>query len=166
MSIPLKSRNHFNFSASNKCRFLFKQIHFNLNSNEISKELLVNKFNMILNSQGRLSPMATKVSPATSYSKVTQRRWFGDIGCLSLVTFIEIWEATKHYTAELETFWTSRTSNLCQITAYILLVMCSLLSLDDLNSFYRSSHRRCSVKKGVLKNFANFTGKHLCWSFF
>ena len=29
-----------------------------------------------------------------------------------------------------------------------------------------SSHRRCSVKKGVLKNFANFTGKHLCWRLF
>ena len=26
----------------------------------------------------------------------------------------------------------------------------------------RSSHRRCSVKKGVLKNFANFKGIHLC----
>ena len=31
---------------------------------------------------------------------------------------------------------------------------------------YRSSHQRCSVKKGVLKNFANFTGKHPCWSLF
>ena len=28
----------------------------------------------------------------------------------------------------------------------------------------RSSHRRCPVKKGVLKNLANLTGKHLCWS--
>ena len=28
----------------------------------------------------------------------------------------------------------------------------------------RSIHRRCSVKKGVLKSFANFTGKHLCCS--
>ena len=28
--------------------------------------------------------------------------------------------------------------------------MCSLLSLDDLNRFSRSSHRRCSVRKGVL----------------
>ena len=28
MSIPLKSRNHFNFSAPNKYRFLFKQIVF------------------------------------------------------------------------------------------------------------------------------------------
>ena len=28
-----------------------------------------------------------------------------------------------------------------------------------------SNHRRCSVKKYVLESFANFTGKHLCWSF-
>ena len=33
-------------------------------------------------------------------------------------------------------------------------------------NFLRSSHRRCSVKKGVLRNFANFTGKHLCWNLF
>ena len=26
----------------------------------------------------------------------------------------------------------------------------------------RSNHRRCSVRKGVLGNFAKFTGKHLC----
>ena len=25
-------------------------------------------------------------------------------------------------------------------------------------------HQRCSVKKGILKTFANFTGKHLCWA--
>ena len=31
---------------------------------------------------------------------------------------------------------------------------------------YRSSHRRCSVKKGVLRNFTKFTGKHLCQSIF
>ena len=29
---------------------------------------------------------------------------------------------------------------------------------------FRSRHRRCSAKKGVLKTFAHFTGKHLCWS--
>ena len=28
----------------------------------------------------------------------------------------------------------------------------------------RGSHRRCSVRKGVLRNFENFTGKHLCQS--
>ena len=32
--------------------------------------------------------------------------------------------------------------------------------------FSRSSHQRCSVKKGALKNFANFTGIHLSWSLF
>ena len=26
----------------------------------------------------------------------------------------------------------------------------------------RSSHQRCSVRKSVLRNFAKFTGKHLC----
>ena len=31
-------------------------------------------------------------------------------------------------------------------------------------SFIRSSHCRCSVKKGVLENFAKFTRKHLCQS--
>ena len=30
----------------------------------------------------------------------------------------------------------------------------------------RSSHRRCSMKKSVLRNFAKFTGKHLCQSLF
>ena len=30
----------------------------------------------------------------------------------------------------------------------------------------RSSHRRFSVKKGVLRNFAKFTGKHLCQRLF
>ena len=28
--------------------------------------------------------------------------------------------------------------------------------------FYRSSHSKTFYKKGVLKNFAKFTGKHLC----
>ena len=30
----------------------------------------------------------------------------------------------------------------------------------------RSSHRRCSVRKVVLRNFAKFTGKHPCQSLF
>ena len=27
----------------------------------------------------------------------------------------------------------------------------------------RRNHQRCSIKKAVLKDFAIFTGKHLCW---
>ena len=30
----------------------------------------------------------------------------------------------------------------------------------------RSSHQRCSVRKGVLRYFAKFTGKHLCQGLF
>ena len=33
---------------------------------------------------------------------------------------------------------------------------------NDANIF-RSSHLRCSVNKVILKNFAIFTAKHLCW---
>ena len=33
-------------------------------------------------------------------------------------------------------------------------------------SSVRSSHQRCSIEKAVLKNFAIFTTKHLCWSLF
>ena len=33
-------------------------------------------------------------------------------------------------------------------------------------TLFRSSHRRCFIKKAVLKNFAIFTWKHLCWSLF
>ena len=33
-------------------------------------------------------------------------------------------------------------------------------------SFVRGSHRRCSIKKVIFKNFAIFTGKHLSWSLF
>ena len=32
--------------------------------------------------------------------------------------------------------------------------------------WFRSSHYRCSIKKGILRNFAKFTGKHLCQSLF
>ena len=34
----------------------------------------------------------------------------------------------------------------------------------DLLDLFRSSHRRCSVRKGILKNFARFTRKRQCWS--
>ena len=31
---------------------------------------------------------------------------------------------------------------------------------------HQNSHRRCSLKKGALKNYSKFTGKHLCQSLF
>ena len=32
----------------------------------------------------------------------------------------------------------------------------------SLHTYFRSSHGRCSVRKGILRNFTKFTGKHLC----
>ena len=40
------------------------------------------------------------------------------------------------------------------------------MNKNHLLSGCRSSHQSCSVEKGLLKSFANFTEKHLCWSFF
>ena len=49
-----------------------------------------------------------------------------------------------------------------------LIVNCELSSEEELitedSKRTRSSHQRCSVKKGVLRNLAKFTGKHLCQS--
>ena len=41
-----------------------------------------------------------------------------------------------------------------------------LAVFSNLWFLYRGSHQRCSVKKGVLRNFAKFKGKHLSQSFF
>ena len=79
-------------------------VYFNLNNNEISKDLLVNKFNMILDNQGRLVLSDKKKS-------------------------------LRH-----------------------------TMNHRDLLGLFKTSYQRCSVKKGVLKNSANFTGKYLCWS--
>ena len=32
------------------------------------------------------------------------------------------------------------------------------------DTFDRSNHQKCSIKKCVFKNFAKFTGKHICQS--
>ena len=55
---------------------------------------------------------------------------------------------------------TSKMGNFATIRPFILDVY---RSLDIL---LRSSQRRCSVKKGVFRNFAKFTGKNLCQSLF
>ena len=79
--------------------------YFNLNNNKISKELLVNKFNMILVNQ-------------------------------------------------------------CRHVLNDQIIICHSMIHRDLLCLFRSSHWRCSIKKGVLTNFVNFTGKHLSWNLF
>ena len=41
-----------------------------------------------------------------------------------------------------------------------------LLILGVIRNIRRSSRRRYSGRKGVLKDFPKITGKHLCWSLF
>ena len=42
----------------------------------------------------------------------------------------------------------------------------AILSSHESIATIRSSHPRCFIKEGVLKNFTQFTGKYLCWSLF
>ena len=54
-------------------------------------------------------------------------------------------------------------------TPHYIWKMLKIILFYSFLSFFDSSrthHPRCSVKKGVLKNFAKFTGKHLCQSLF
>ena len=39
-------------------------------------------------------------------------------------------------------------------------------SFSTKTQYSRSSHQRCSIRKGVLRNFTKFRGKHLCQSLF
>ena len=64
----------------------------------------------------------------------------------------------------------SITRNLWPLTAYIYHVMIIVTGGFSKKSFFiiifRSSHTQIFFKTGVVRNFAIFTGKHLCWSFF
>ena len=37
---------------------------------------------------------------------------------------------------------------------------------ENMKPHYRSSHGKCSIRKGVLRNFTKVSGKHLCQSLF
>ena len=49
----------------------------------------------------------------------------------------------------------------------LILYSCFVITLRCFETVcLRSSHRMCSVRKGVLRNFAKFTENHLCQSLF
>ena len=52
-------------------------------------------------------------------------------------------------------------SNFLSFDSHLFIYFVFCISSDNI-----STHRRCSVKKRVLRNFAKFTGKHLCQSLF
>ena len=51
-------------------------------------------------------------------------------------------------------------------TVYSLYSIFSIPLCSTKKMNYRSTHQRCSVQKGVLKNFAKFTGKQLFQNLF
>ena len=64
----------------------------------------------------------------------------------------------------------SITTNLWSLTTHIYHVMIIVTSGFSKKSFFiiifRSSHTQMFFKTDIIKNFAIFTGKHLCWSLF
>ena len=59
------------------------------------------------------------------------------------------------------------------IISYFFASLCFSKNISKVSFFFllicfgdRGSHQKVFYKKGVLKNFVNFTGKHLCWSLF
>ena len=70
-------------------------------------------------------------------------------GLLLEITTWRQWKARK-WTLRLLTFWG-------------IFFLVNVRSEE--NSRDRSSHRRCSLKTGVVKNFSKLTEKHLCWRF-
>ena len=64
-----------------------------------------------------------------------------------------------------DSYWRELKKN--SVTTIIHFLQLILIWVWNINETYvRSSHRRCSVRKGVLWNFVKFTGKHLCQSLF
>ena len=79
--------------------------------------------------------------PSTNVSKKTRET-------INVLTI-----AVIHYFSQWAPFW-----SICDCTNFTKLV--------PLQTPSNSGHWRFSVKKVVLKNLQNFTGKQLCWSFF
>ena len=87
------------------------------------------------------------------YNPVKHLRWNWSIFAKSSI--LDVWEsflnAPLYFPQLTECEPTTLVSN------YTQFLFCSNEKAPS-----RSSHRKCSVKKDVLKNFAKFTGKHLC----
>ena len=64
------------------------------------------------------------------------------------------------------TCYTRDTSILSQVSNFDCVVLEIFYGLQIPVATRRTRNRKCSAKKGVLKNFTKFTGKHLCQSLF
>ena len=79
-----------------------------------------------------------------------------------LVVFIDL--SSKIFRCLKTRKATRMQSSLYQISCFVLFVTNKASTKTWQSS--RGSHSQMLFKIGVLKNFSNFTGKHLCWSLF
>ena len=63
-------------------------------------------------------------------------------------------------------FWKNENNSSNKNLHYYLKILFCRMLIILLQLSNQSSHQRCSVKKGVFRNFTKFTGKHLCLSLF
>ena len=95
------------------------------------------------------------------------KSWFSQAAvhrCFSKYVFLKISQYSQESTGPCRpsfTFFSAESGIYCRQSHPFLL---QLLWKHKLK--VRSSHWNSSVKKGVLKNFASFSGKQLCWSLF
>ena len=73
--------------------------------------------------------------------------------------------------AGLEYTYLSSTMKTLEQRDFMASIQHARINLGKVEKWYhcneiRSSHRRCSIEKGVSENFAKFAGKHLCQSIF
>ena len=68
--------------------------------------------------------------------------------------------------AQFEQFWSRAGAQFSWILTLNRCLPVSLFNRQVPVFMFRSGHKRCFMKKPVFKNFAMFTGKHLCWSLF
>ena len=84
-------------------------------------------------------------------------------------TFLqEMWINIKSLTSLSQLYQTPRTA-FSWNTYHWLLLSCEYRKVFKNGLFFKFSRSSCLqifLKIGILKSFANFTGKHLCWSLF
>ena len=87
--------------------------------------------------------------------------------CTLMVYQVRIYCIVNHmvHTVALRNLCNNLNKNLCGNISWSMNYVSS--NKNNINEYIsRSSHQRCSIKKCVLRNFAKFTGKHLCQSLF
>ena len=83
-------------------------------------------------------------------SNCQKEPWFGKSSCFACLMTYFLWSCSGAIKSSVPRC-------ICSVPVFLF---------DKLVTWFRSSHQRCFIKKGILKNFAKFIGKHLCQSLY